>query len=248
MTEFDRQMVGHRIIRLETVDSTNNYAAKMWKAGELEHGTVIMADEQTKGRGQRGKEWQSTPGESATFSFVLNMGGWDAKDAFFLQEIVSLALIDTLKNWLIDAAIKWPNDILVDGSKLAGVLVETSLSGTKIESAIVGIGLNINQTTFEVNTRTSIKMESGLNLDLTMVVLTFCKEFEKYWSRRQFIHRDTIRKEYLKHLFGFGEWRDFLDKDGTFLGKIQGLETDGRLMIGREGGTKSYDIQEIIWV
>ena len=131
--------IGQKIIHLESVDSTNNYAAILLSEGRIGHGTVILADEQTNGRGQRGAKWLSAEGVNLLFSLVVQPDNLSVSDQCVLTEITSLALIEFLRKFGISAQVKWPNDILVNGEKIAGVLIENHLKGNLIASSVIGI-------------------------------------------------------------------------------------------------------------
>ena len=120
-------MIGQKLISLSVVDSTNNYTAKLHSRDEIDHGAVILAENQLNGRGQRGTEWQSEPGNNLTFSFLLTEINLSVLDQFRLNQLASIAIINTLDNYDIDAYIKWPNDIYVGREKIAGMLIENSI-------------------------------------------------------------------------------------------------------------------------
>ncbi len=130
--------IGRKIIRLESVDSTNNYIANLLKEGVLEDGTVILADDQYAGRGHRDSEWLANAGENLTFSFFLDNVNLSVQNQFYLTCIVSITLTQLLDKYGISSKIKWPNDIYVDQKKIAGVLIENQLSSTYIKSSIIG--------------------------------------------------------------------------------------------------------------
>ena len=144
-------MIGNSIISLDSVDSTNNYIAKAIQAGTYDWGTAILAHFQTHGRGQREAIWQSASSQNLTFSFGLELEAFDPRSFFTLSRAVSLALYQYLFDTLGDAVkIKWPNDMLFNQKKIAGILIENRVAKTPF--AICGIGLNVNQTNFEAIT------------------------------------------------------------------------------------------------
>ena len=137
------------IIRLDNVDSTNTYLSGI--ASNSPHGTCVLADRQSAGRGQRGNTWESEPGKNLTFSVLLRPDGLHASQQFRISQAVSLAITDTLDGFLpegIEAKVKWPNDIYVGNRKICGILIENTLCGAAIQHSIIGIGLNINQRDF----------------------------------------------------------------------------------------------------
>jgi len=136
----------------------------------LRHGTVVITDHQTAGRGQRGNSWEASPGENLTFSLFIKPDGMAARDQFYISEAVALGITDVLNTLLSDnvVAIKWPNDIYVDDRKICGILIENSLTGSFIGYSIAGIGLNVNQRSFysDAPNPVSLAMLTGLKYDL----------------------------------------------------------------------------------
>ena len=115
------------------------------------HGTALMARAQTAGRGQRGNSWESEPGKNVSLSVMLRPAAIPAQSQFCISEAVALAVARTLDRYLpedVHTAIKWPNDIYVGDKKIAGILIENALCGSRIDRSIAGIGVNINQETF----------------------------------------------------------------------------------------------------
>lgn len=135
-------------IELDTVTSTSSHLAAMSAA--TPHGTVVMAREQTAGRGQRGNSWEAEPGANITLSLLLRPAGLHPSRQFIISQAVSLAIVGMLDALVAGhrVSIKWPNDIYVDDRKICGILIENSITGSGINHCIVGIGLNVNQTRF----------------------------------------------------------------------------------------------------
>ena len=144
----------HDIIWLESTDSTNEEAGR--RISDLDNLSVLSAVRQTEGRGQRGNSWSSNDGENLTFSIVLKYGNGEgfipeirAADQFAISEAAALAVVDLLASYDIEAKIKWPNDIYVGNRKICGILIENAIRGSYIANSIIGIGLNVNQQTFD---------------------------------------------------------------------------------------------------
>src|SRR5690606_26474526 len=131
------------------------------KSTPLPEGTVIMAVDQHDGRGQKGTLWQSEPGKNLTASLLLTPTFLDPKQQFVLTAAISLAITRWLASLThVEVKIKWPNDIFIGDRKIGGILIENILKGKTWKSAVVGIGINVNQTSFppEIQTRaTSVK-------------------------------------------------------------------------------------------
>src|ERR1043165_3882702 len=151
------------MIRLDTVDSTNNYAMRLIDAASAGHGDVILAAEQSLGKGQRGKSWYHTPGESLMLSLIIapNMP-LSAQPVFLAAAAVAIA--DVINGHLpfSKTAIKWPNDILIRDKKAVGILIENVVHGSEWQWAIIGIGVNVGQQAFPDNlpNATSLQMQT----------------------------------------------------------------------------------------
>lgn len=137
-----------KVTWLDSVDSTNSEALR--RLGALPSGTVLAAREQTAGRGQRGNTWFSEPGKNLTFSVVMKFpaGFLAAANAFALNCLCSVSVVDFLACYGVNAAVKWPNDIYVSGRKICGMLLENGLSEGFVSHSVMGIGINVLQTEF----------------------------------------------------------------------------------------------------
>lgn len=132
---------------LNEIDSTNTYLKQ--HAPDFRHGQALMAINQTAGRGQRGNQWEAEPGKNLSISIILRHTELQAQHHFSISEIVALAVAQIVEEITGKATtVKWPNDIYVDDNKISGILIENTLTGSLIDTSIVGIGLNINQVTF----------------------------------------------------------------------------------------------------
>lgn len=239
------QEIGCSIIRLESVDSTNNYVANRARENELRHGAVILAVEQTAGKGQLGAEWQSQAGFNLTFSVFLDNVNLSVARQFLLTKIVSLALVDLLQNYGLTAAIKWPNDIYVGSRKIAGVLIENSVQGKTIVRSIIGIGLNVNQKDFGAFSATSLALEKEAYFNLDDVLFSFISVFNK---RTKQLNASVLDTEYHDTLYWRNEWRTFENETGEFEGLIVGVSDQGELQIDRDGELEQYELKRIQFI
>ncbi len=241
--------IGQKIIHLVSVDSTSNYAANLLKVGKLEHGTVILADEQYAGRGQRGTKWTSNPSDNLTFSFYLNDVNLAVDEQFKLTQLVSLGIVEFLKKFDVEGKIKWPNDIYVGDKKICGVLIENQLRGSLVKSAIVGVGLNVNQKNFnEGINATSLSELTGKHYVLMQTVLSFFHAMNSTFDLIK-MNSDLLNEAYLKSMYRFEEWSHFQTGEVSFKGKIVGISPVGKLQVEDETSTISeYDLKEIRFV
>ena len=236
--------LGSQIFRLDKVDSTNNFAANLIEEQLCRNGALILADTQTAGKGQRGSLWESEPGKNLLCSYVYFP---DNLSVDFLQEFnmcLSISLVKCLKYFEIDAEIKWPNDILVDGKKISGILIVNNVRAGKVKSMIFGIGLNINQQSFLTLRATSMALIRGAEFSIDEVSLQLTKEFNHWIS---FVGGDhqALKLVYLNQLYGLNAIHRFQSLDQEFEGIIVGVNDFGDIEINILGEIRSFKNKEI---
>lgn len=180
------------IIWLERVDSTNDEARR--HISEIDNLSVVSALEQTKGRGQHGNTWLSMPGENLTFSLIVKDFRIKANEQSAISQATALSLTKLLGRYGIEARIKWPNDIYAGDNKICGILIENSLKGMEIDWSIIGIGLNVNQTSFPEHLPNPTSMR-------------LCTENSNPYNTR------TILEEYIEIFTGY--YREYLNGNGS---------------------------------
>jgi BirA family biotin operon repressor/biotin-[acetyl-CoA-carboxylase] ligase len=237
--------INFKITHLESVDSTSNYVATAFAQGKSGHGSVILADKQTSGRGQRDSTWHSEGGLNLLFSILLIPDNMSASQSQSMMHCATLALVEVLKSFDVQALIKWPNDVVVGRQKIAGILIENQLSGTRISRSILGIGLNINQSDFGGLNATSLYLETGKYADVKDVLLRFLHHFDRLWSTLIRGEFQVLKSVYSSLLFGLNETLIFEDELGEFQGLIQGVDELGRLHVLSDRGERTYDLKEI---
>ncbi len=240
--------IGKSIIELDVVDSTNNYASKLVAEMEVLEGTVLIAHFQGEGKGQRGNVWTSEPGKNLTFSLVLKPKKVSPSEAFVISKIVSLAICKYLETVVEeDVFIKWPNDIYVGEKKICGILIENQFKGKNFENAIIGIGLNVNQTNFQNLPRvTSLILELKKELELRSVLEVLLKSIEIFYLRFQREGISEIHEEYLTNLLFIDEMRRYKTSQGKIIGKIVNVLSNGKVEIEtKEGQLFNFDIKEL---
>jgi BirA family biotin operon repressor/biotin-[acetyl-CoA-carboxylase] ligase len=241
-------MLGKKIIQIESLDSTNNYIANLMNVGKIEHGTVILADEQINGKGQRCSSWLSNPGENLIFSMFLDTATLSVNNQFVLTEFVSISVCNALKKVGVDSVIKWPNDIFVNKKKISGILIENQIKGSNLNGTIVGIGLNINQAHFGDLNATSIKTEKGVFFSVQEFVFLLLNEMNLFWHLVQENNFKFLEKEYLNNLWLLNQKSIYNDIKGEFEGISKGIDEIGRLIIERDECLFYYDLKEISFV
>jgi BirA family biotin operon repressor/biotin-[acetyl-CoA-carboxylase] ligase len=242
--------VGRHFIDLKSIDSTNVYALKMIQEKKCFEGTLISALEQNNGKGQRGNHWNSNPGENITASIIFTPAFLNAKEQFDLNKTIALAIRDFISALCKEKVkIKWPNDILVDNKKVAGILIENILRGTSINYAVVGFGININQRDFpNLPQASSVKNFSGVNHNISACIESVCSYIEKRYLQLKSKH-PKINTDYLENLFQFEEWCDYEVENEIIKAKIKDVSKSGKLILElKEGNRKEFDLKELKFV
>lgn len=227
------QIVGKHIVRLNSVDSTNNYANTQLKDNELIEGTVFLAYEQSGGRGQMKNSWESEPGSNLTFSIVLFPDFLDIRSQFMLSKVVTLGIHSALNNYVDRLSIKWPNDIYAGNGKLGGILIENSIMNSCIKSSVIGIGINVNQTRFfsDAPNPVSLSMLANKKFDNELLLSEILSGIDFYYSLLKQDEEERINSEFISVLYRFNEKHWFKDEQGRFKGEIVGINKTGQLMI-----------------
>jgi BirA family biotin operon repressor/biotin-[acetyl-CoA-carboxylase] ligase len=243
--------IGLNRIHLERVDSTNNYARQLVRDKMPVEGTVVTASAQTEGRGQRTNSWYAEPDMNLTASYILRPAFLAAKDQFMLSASVALAVFDVVKriSGFETVKIKWPNDILVNERKIAGILIENSLRGMVLDYSIVGIGINVNQTEFPKGLlATSLASETARSYQVNRVLTDLNSDLEKYYLQlRQGDHR-SILSQFNGNLFAFGEVRKLMVNGREDDFTILGARPSGELQLEDSNGRNSlHQHHEIVW-
>lgn len=238
-------MIGRKIIFKESLDSTNNYAANLLKEGLLVDGTVIVSGEQTAGRGQRNSQWHAEPYKNIIFTCFVEYVNLSVDSQDSITHFVSLAIVDFLKEKNIFAEIKWPNDILIGNSKISGVLIENQIKSYRCISSIIGIGINVNQTSFGDWNATSMQVQTGSEYDIQELVFSLIEKLQNRFQQIQAFDFNSLKKEYLDLMWLKDQESEFEDQNGTFKGTIQGTDENGRLLIESNGSIQSYDLKQI---
>lgn len=231
-----------RWIKHDSLTSTSSFLSDLLKHQELEEGTVVIADYQDAGRGQGAHSWLSNRGENLTMSFLLFPAFLSASQQFHLSRVASLALCDALLILGIDSVIKWPNDILTHRGKIAGILIENSITAGSITRTIAGIGLNLNQTIFPrfPIPASSVRLETGKDVDVGEVAeLVETCLMSRYHALKEG-KTDQLEKEYLELLFKAGVPMLFKVGKEESEGIIKGVNDFGELMLELNGEIRTF--------
>lgn len=236
------------IHRFDILSSTNDEALDT----RYVEGDVVWAEHQTAGRGQRGHTWMGGEGENLMFTMVFSPEFLPPVRQFFLSEAVALALVDAMRDYGIEAQIKWTNDIYVDDRKLAGILIEHKLLMGRMARSIVGIGLNVNQMEFDASLPNPVSMAQvmGRKFDRREVLGSVAEHLLARYERLRDGDLEALRQEYCHRLYRLDEEHWFALPDGErFRGTIRGVDQSGGLLVeDRSGVVGSYLFKEIEFV
>ena len=244
--------VGRIQINLNEVDSTNNYARQLVRDKTPIEGTVIVAKDQTNGRGQRSNLWVAEPYMNLTCSYVLKPVFLAAKDQFILSAAVALAVFETISALLPkeNVKVKWPNDVLVNGKKIAGILIENMLRGSNLETSIIGIGINVNQVQFPAGFNpTSIKLNAASDVKIEAVLDLLSAQLERFYLQLREGKLDTLLESFNSNLFERGILMNLQVNDKLESVMIVGVEKTGELRLEHSNGTQTlHQHYEINWL
>lgn len=248
---MDTLFIGKNKIELASVDSTNNYAKELLTKGRPVEGTIVLAHEQHSGRGQMGNIWKTEPRKNLTISVILYPDFLDADKQFFLNMAISLAVKDFCESVLADEIeIKWPNDIYYHDYKLGGILIENTISGTRISSSVVGIGINVNQQEFDPTLPNPISLFQISNQEYKIETLVdlLCSFIEKYYMQLRQLHFNFLDKGYTVALYRYQQTHEFKKGEQIFRGEINGVAKDGKLIIHSNGKEMRFAFKEVAFV
>jgi len=238
--------LGHNLVFVPECHSTNSLALQHCQQAEVPEGTVVITENQTAGRGQRGNSWEAQPGLNLTLSIIIKPGFLAVSDQFYFNMITSLAVWDYLKTRLQSKpAVKWPNDMLVDGKKICGILIENQLHGNRFASVVMGIGLNINQQQFTSPTATSLSLLTGKQYNLQTEFEKLLHYVEARYLQLKHGKLEELKQAYLAELYWLGETHTFETEGNKVLGTITGIDAVGRLLVKIGGEVRAFGSKEI---
>ncbi|MFL2637881.1 MAG: biotin--[acetyl-CoA-carboxylase] ligase [Flavobacteriaceae bacterium] len=237
------------IIKLDAIDSTNNYLKKIILNEGVNDYTVVTAKFQTQGKGQLGTEWESEHSKNLICSVYKKDINIKVQDQFVISALVSLALIKTLRKVnLSNMHIKWPNDIMSDNKKICGILIENIVKENYIKDTVIGIGLNVNQTIFNnLPNAASIKNLIGTTCSIDEILKDLVKNVKYYFNELDKSSINSIFEKYEDALFRINKPSTFKNSKGeVFSGYIKGVSRSGKLNVMLEDNlVESYDLKEI---
>ena len=237
------------LLFLDLIDSTNAFLLE--KPERERVGMVVYAGEQTAGKGMATNIWESEPGKNLTFSMGADLSFLKAADQFLLSQAVPLGLLEVLDGIVPPEklAVKWPNDLLYEGRKLCGILINSTIHGEMMGVSVIGIGLNVNQMQFK-NWPThpiSLKEICGQELALEPLLRQLVAAVDRRICQLRTPEGVAcIQEAYLERLFRYHQWGCYETKEGRCELFIEGIDNFGRLMtMDASGQRRIYDVKEL---
>lgn len=232
--------VGKSIEYFEVTDSTNQRIYDFAEKGR-EEGLLAVAEEQTGGKGRRGRSWVSPPGTGIWMSLLLRPKV-EPQKASMVTIVAALAMTKAMEKITgMEIRIKWPNDVVLNGKKVCGILTEMSAELEEIHYIIVGIGINANTESFpeDIQDRaTSIYLESGKKVERAAFIAEFCVQFEQYYERfLEMGNLEFLKEEYESYLINIGREVKIIKKKEERVRKALGINELGELIVAKSDGT-----------
>ena len=244
------QRIGFPFNIIESVDSTNRLAMERGAEGNGVSGEVFFALEQTAGKGQRGRKWTAQAGQNITMSILLDPLDFGISGMFRLSCAAALAATDLLGRYAgEETSLKWPNDIYWRDRKAGGILIENMMRGQQWRWAVIGFGININQTSFDPDlpNPVSLKQITGRNFDPVQMAKELCADLQHRINTLFQVGFEPLLQDYQQRLFGRGRLFRFQHNNDIFNAIIQGVDADGQL-ITEDGQIRKYRFGEISWL
>lgn len=232
------QWAGQDIVYFEEIDSTNRYAKKLAAEGAA-HGTLVLADTQTAGRGRRGRGWISPAGSSISMTLILRPDMPPAQVAK-ISLLTALATANAIRRVTgLNARIKWPNDIVSEGRKVCGMLLEMDATQERVASVVAGVGINVHQTQFDseiAHSASSLDLLAGRRISRAAIVRAFLQEFEQAWA----LGDEAMMRAYRERSATIGQRVQVIGLSGTFTGTAEGVTDSGSLLVraDEDGGVR----------
>jgi BirA family biotin operon repressor/biotin-[acetyl-CoA-carboxylase] ligase len=221
------------------------------RSGQASNGLIVITNEQTAGRGQRGNTWLGKPGANLTLSVVYLPKNLPVNKSFYLNIISSLAVSETLNHFLPQKSIsvKWPNDVYCDKKKLSGILIETSIQQQCISAVVIGIGINVNEQIAQIPTAGSMLPEADHSFDLNEIFQILIENIEQYYLLLMDESYEELFIQYSEKMFLRNEKHLFRDSTGEFNGSITGITENGHLIIQKDSSKiGTYNFKEVEYV
>ena len=241
-----------KLIKLDAIHSTNDFLKELSQQEHLDNFTVVTAKSQTHGKGQMGSIWDSEKDKNLIFSILIKESDFNINDIFNLNVLISVSIMEALNKIKIsNLSIKWPNDILAENKKIAGILIENTIKEDGALQSIVGIGLNVNQTNFQnLPKASSLKNIMNQDFEINSLLENIVFRIEQNVEMLKNHEIEFFWDKYESYLFRKGKLTVFESKNQhRFMGIISGVDRNGQLKVLLEDETtKLFGLKEIMMI
>jgi BirA family biotin operon repressor/biotin-[acetyl-CoA-carboxylase] ligase len=245
--KLETEFIGRNFIYCDEIESTNSELL----AGRQQYkktGTVLLAEKQLAGKGRKDRTWHSARGLNLTFSVLLMKDVLSGININHVNLAASLAVASAIENLhQLKTELKWPNDVLIDKKKVAGILTETSIKGTKIERVVIGFGINLNQIVFQGDFNfppTSLKMELGINIDRENLLAEVLNIFEELLIKLQ-EKPESILAEWRTKCQMIGDKITITENDKVISGIFYDIDDNGYLLLKRNDSIEKIHFGDV---
>jgi BirA family biotin operon repressor/biotin-[acetyl-CoA-carboxylase] ligase len=238
--ELKTQVIAKKIYAFAQLSSTNDFAKRLAQAGENE-GSLIISEQQTKGRGRLGRSWESPPGQGLWFSLVLRPN-ISIEKIGLISLFAGVSVAQAVENMTnLTPALKWPNDLLINSKKFCGVLIESEIESRTLSFLVLGIGINVNQSVLDFSDitlthATSLQIESGAAIDRIKLLVEVLHNFERNYSDFKSENFSNILNEWKKRCPYLNKKIVIRQNHRQLKGVFENLDESGRLLLRLANG------------
>ena len=245
--KLNTEYIGRTFVYAEELSSTNTFLMDK-KNGYNNNGTVVLAEKQTSGKGRKDRVWYSAPETNLTFSILLTKDKFLNNNSSLINFAASLAVAFSIENlYQLKTELKWPNDVLLDGKKTSGILIESTSQGNKIERFVVGIGVNVNQPSFQGTFNyppTSIRIELGRNVERERFLAEILNNFELLLERIK-SNKIEVINDWKAKCKMIGEKISVVENDSEKFGIFYDINEEGFLLLKTRDGIEKVHYGDV---
>lgn len=245
--KLNTEYIGRTFVYAEELSSTNTFLMDK-KNGYNTSGTVVLAEKQTSGRGRKDRVWYSAPDSNLTFSILLTKDKFLTSNSSLINFAASLAVAFSIDNlYQLKTELKWPNDVLLDGKKTSGILIESTSQGNKIERFVVGIGVNVNQPSFQGTFNyppTSIRIELGRNVERERFLAEILNNFELLLEKIK-SNKNEVIIDWKSKCKMIGEKISVVENDSEKFGIFYDIDEEGFLLLKTRDGVEKVHYGDV---
>lgn len=245
--KLNTEYIGRTFVYAEELPSTNTFLMDK-QNGYNTSGTVVLAEKQTSGKGRKDRVWYSAPDSNLTFSILLTKDKFLTSNSSLINFAASLAVAFSIDNlYQLKTELKWPNDVLLDGKKTSGILIESTSQGNKIERFVVGIGVNVNQPSFQGTFNyppTSIRIELGRNVERERFLAEILNNFELLLEKIK-SNKNEVINDWKSKCKMIGEKISVVENDSEKFGIFYDIDEEGFLLLKTRDGIEKVHYGDV---